>query len=43
MRFLGVHRNGPNSGWLLSYGLKCILAAMLAKVARFLMARNGGK
>ena len=35
IRFSGVHRDGPNSGWLLSYGLKCILAAMVAEMARF--------
>jgi hypothetical protein len=37
---LGVHRDGPNSGWLLSYGLKRISAAMVVEVARFLTARK---
>ena len=43
MRFLGVHCNRPNSGWLLSYGLKGVSAAMVAKLARFFLACNGGK
>ena len=30
MRFLGVHRIWQNSGWLLSYGLKGVSAAMVA-------------
>ena len=43
MRFQGVHRVWPKSGWLLSYGLKGVSAAMVARLARFLMACNGGK
>jgi hypothetical protein len=42
MRFQGVHRVWPKSGWLLSYGLKGVSAAMVARLARFLMACNGG-
>jgi hypothetical protein len=38
MRFTGVHRIRPISGWLLSYGLKGVSAAMVARLARCLLS-----
>ena len=38
MLFQGIHHIWTKSGWLLSYGLKGVWAAMVARLARFLKA-----
>ena len=42
MCFTGVHCVWPKLGWLLSYGLKGVSTAMVARLVRFLQSCYGG-